>query len=216
MVDDGSPGLERGPDVDRIVFFSDAIFAIAMTLLAISLRLPVDTKDSDVAHELHNTIPSIYAYMLSFAAIGVYWLAHHRMFHFIRAFDGTLIVLNLATLCVVAFVPFPTTVLGDHGKTTAGVVFYATTIGLLGVAMESTWMYAARGYRLIRPDTSADYLRYSMLRGMIPPAVFFASIPIAFASPSAAEFFWILILVANIVLRRRYGSTYKHLMSPRG
>ena len=79
--------------------------------------------------------------------IAIYWLAHHRMFRYIRRLDATLLVLNLATLGAVAFVPFPTSVLGEHGSTTAAVVFYAATMGVLGVVPRHVGQ-AAVGRRL--------------------------------------------------------------------
>ena len=92
---------DRSDDLDRVVFFSDAVFAIAMTVLALSLHIPARTTDAGVAQALRDALPSIYTYALSFAVVGLYWIAHHRMFRYIRRFDATLLALNLATLGVV-------------------------------------------------------------------------------------------------------------------
>ena len=70
-------------ELDRVVFFSDAVFAISITVLTLSLRLPAHTTNAGVAHALRKTIPSIFTYVLSFAVIGLYWIAHHRMFRYI-------------------------------------------------------------------------------------------------------------------------------------
>ena len=202
-------GIESGRDLDRVVFFSDAVFAIAMTLLALSLRLPSTTTDRGVGRALQDAVPSIYSYALSFAIIALYWLAHHRMFRYICRLDVVLLVLNLATLGLVAFVPFPTSVLGEHGNTTAAVVFYSSTIAILGGLMSALWGYASHEYHLILPDTPTRFVRHSLWRSLAVPAVFAASIPIAFASPSAAEWFWLTIVLVRLVLRRRYGSIYR-------
>jgi uncharacterized membrane protein len=94
----GGAEIEAGRDLDRVVFFSDAVFAIAMTLLALTLSLPAGTTNADVASALHKSIPSMLTYALSFGVIAIYWLAHHRMFRYIRRLDATLLVLNLASL----------------------------------------------------------------------------------------------------------------------
>jgi uncharacterized membrane protein len=201
--------FESGRDIDRVVFFSDAVFAIAMTVLALSLRLPSTTTDHGVAQALQDALPSIYSYVLSFVIISLFWLAHHRMFHYICRVDAALLVLNLATLGLVAFVPFPTSVLGDHNGSTAAVVFYASTMVALGGLASALWAYAAHDHRLVKPETPRTFVVHSLARGLAVPAVFAVSIPIAFANPSAAEWFWLTIAVVQVALRRRFGSIYR-------
>jgi uncharacterized membrane protein len=203
-----SAEFERGRELDRVVFFSDAVFAISITVLTLSLRLPAHTTNAGVAHALRKAIPSVFTYVLSFAVIGLYWIAHHRMFRYIDRLDATLLVLNLAALCVVAFVPFPTSVLGDHGNTTAAVVFYAATMCMLGGVVLALWIYAVHHHRLTKADTPALFVKHSLWRGVTVPVVFAASIPIAFADPHAAEWFWLIIVICPAFLRRQYGSVY--------
>src|SRR5204863_6849650 len=82
---------ERGLDLDRVVFFSDAVFAIAMTVLVLSIHVPT-VRNGEVGRALRDQLPAIYSYFLSFAVIALYWLVHHRMFHWIRRIDGTAIM----------------------------------------------------------------------------------------------------------------------------
>jgi uncharacterized membrane protein len=145
-----------------VVFFSDAVFAIAMTLLALSLRLPATTTDHGVARALGDALPSIYSYALSFTIIALYWLAHHRMFRYICRLNVVLLGINLATLGVVAFVPFPTSVLGDHGASTAAVVFYAATMAVLGALVTALWGYASHGASL-DPGRDTDRVRQALV-----------------------------------------------------
>jgi len=205
---DDSAEFEGGRDLDRVVFFSDAVFAIAMTVLALTLSIPAGTTDAGVAHALHQAIPSMFSYALSFAVIAIYWLTHHRMFRYIRRLDTTLLVLNLVSLGAIAFVPFPTSVLGEHGSTTAAVVFYAATMGVLGGLVSAFWMYATHDHRFIRADTPPRFVNHALWRAISLPAVFVASIPIAFGDPQAAKLFWLVIVVVRVLLRRQYGSIY--------
>src|SRR5690242_8436155 len=108
-------GLVRPPihdEVERIVFFSDAVFAIALTLLAIDLRLP--PSDAPVADLLRGMRPALFSFFVSFIVIGVMWMAHHRMFTFIERNDTVLMTTNLILLLTVTFLPFPTSVLGQR------------------------------------------------------------------------------------------------------
>jgi TMEM175 potassium channel family protein len=200
-----SENIEHGLDLDRVVLFSDAVFAIAMTILAISLRLPDGTTNSGVAHALHEAIPAIGAYFLSFAVIGVYWLGHHRFFRHIARVDSKMLVLNLAVLSLVAFLPFPTQVLGVHGSSRAAVIFYAATVAVLGTIVSVSWAYAGWKGRLLLPGTPRSFVRHTLGRSLAVAAVFAASIPIALVNTEAAQFFWLLVLVSHEVLARFYG-----------
>jgi len=205
-VDGTADAFERGLDLDRVAFFSDAVFAIAMTVLVVSLRLPADTTNAGVAAALRKELPSVYAYFLSFAVIGLYWVAHHRHFRLICRIDSTMLLLNLAALSLVAFLPFPTQVLGENTGSRAAVIFYAATVALLGALITGSWAYDCYHHRLIRPDTPDALVRHSLWRGVIVVAVFTLSIPVAFVHPHAAELFWLLIVPGRFVLHRAYGS----------
>ena len=103
----------------------------------------------------------------------------------------------------------PHLVLGNHGNTTAAVVFYAATMGLLGGLVTLLWVYASRDYRLISPMTPQAFVSNRFWRSVAVPIVLIASIPIAFANPNAAEWFWLLIFLIRIFLRRHYGTTFE-------
>ena len=198
-------GLELGLDLDRVVLFSDAVFAIAMTVLALSLHLPASTPQAGVAHALRASIPSILVYFLSFTVIGRYWLLHHRYFRRIRQVDSKLLVLNLAMLSMVAFLPFPTQVLGEYGHSRAAVIFYASSVALLGALATGLWAYASHAHRLIRPDTTEVFVKLSLWRGAAVATVFALSIPVALINAHAGEWFWLLLVVTNFTLARVYG-----------
>ncbi len=206
----------RALDLDRVVFFSDAVFAIAMTVLVLTLEIPANTSDAEVAHALRSSLPSVFSYALSFAVIATYWLVHHRIFRYIQRTDTTMLVLNLSILGVVAFVPYPTSVLGQHGETTAAVVFYAATMGVLGSLNVALWSYASHMHRLIPSDTPSQFVRHAFWRSATAPAVFFASIPIAFVDPNLAKWFWLTIVIVHALLRHHYGSIASHRATPTG
>src|SRR5690349_2940805 len=152
-----------GIDLERIVFFSDAVFAIAITLLALEIRLPDDLLTrvvGDFGALWAALLPKIVSYVTSFLVVGVYWAAHHRFFHYIRNFDHTLMWLNLVFLMGIAFLPVPSGLLGEHGDKPAPVVLYAGTMVLIGVLAGLVWWHAARHHRLVDPDLSARVIRY--------------------------------------------------------
>ena len=190
--------------LERIVFFSDAVMAIAITLLAIDLRLPEapKLKEQGLIDLLWDLAPHYGAFVASFTVIGIYWVAHHRMFRFIVAFDGGLVFLNLVFLFFVVQLPFLAAMLGDHGHLAASTAIYALGLAAMGFSSSALWAYAARR-KLIVDDLPAGAVRTLVLRGLMVPIVFLASIPLAFVAPSLAQLSWLAIFPAERILSRR-------------
>jgi uncharacterized membrane protein len=142
-------GAERNPA--RIVSFSDAVFAITVTLLVLEIRPPTDY--TNLLHGLVALWPSYLAYALTFLFIGQVWANHHVMFDQIHAADRVVLLLNTLLLMMVAFLPFTTSVLagalrsGDGLRTAA--VLYGLAFDATALTFNAVWQYACR-HRLLR------------------------------------------------------------------
>jgi uncharacterized membrane protein len=183
-------------EYDRVVFFSDAVFAIAITLLIVDLKV---TGESSRAN-LHNNIFQILGFVISFAVIGIFWLGHHTMFRYIEAFDRPLIVLNLLFLGTIAFLPYPTQLLfSTSNKQETAVIFYAACAAAGGLAEAAIWLQATRPSRGLAPLVGPRFRRNFLLRILPAPAMFLISIPVAFIPPNAvlAVYSWALIFVGG-------------------
>jgi uncharacterized membrane protein len=108
-------------DATRTVNLSDAIFAIAMTLLVLGLEVP-EVEAAGLPRELASMAPNLLAFLLAFGLIAQVWWLHHKLFSRLAHLDRGLIALNLALLCAVALMPFPAGLLGAHPTTRAGVL----------------------------------------------------------------------------------------------
>jgi uncharacterized membrane protein len=186
-------------EYDRVIFFSDAVFAIAITLLAITL--PVSKKDIGSAYELHKAIPSIFGFAISFLVIAFFWIGHHGVFRFIVALDRPLIALNLAFLGMIAFLPYPTRLL-SASTASAAVIFYAACSALAGLAQTAIWLYATRSSAGLASPATQPVRNLYLLRMIRVPVVFLLSIPVAIAAPKEAPFVWLLIWVSGAVINR--------------
>ena len=150
----------------RIEAFTDAVFAIAITLLVLEIRLPEHgtTSTANLAKDLVKLIPSFFAYILSFAMIGSYWVNHHYIFRFYRQTNHTFSLLNVLFLMCIAFLPFPTAVLGSHlsdvDRQQTAVAFYAFGLLLPSAAWLVIWLYASYRGRLIDPKLDPSFTRY--------------------------------------------------------
>lgn len=194
-----------GRDTDRIVFFSDAVFAIALTLLVLDVRLPADLPRDDLLAAVLGLWPELLGYTLSFVIIAINWVSHHRKFRVILRYDTRLIWINLLFLFFVALVPFPTSVLSEHAPQPAAVVLYAASVSVLGLAATLLWWYA-RHAGLMSGVVDRGLFAYSVANTLVAPAVFLLSIPIALlADPVWAMWFWALIYPLSLVVARIWG-----------
>lgn len=185
--------------MERLLFFSDAVFAIAITLLALEIRLPVSEEqltNEELLQSLLSIWPKYLSYIVSFLVIGLFWIGHHRKFRFIQRYDSRLLQLNIILLLGIALVPFPTAILSEYGNRTA-TIFYALMMTIIGLLHTAVWIYSARNHRLIDPDFSPQQIRDETQRALIVPGVFLLSIGLAFLDGFAtvAKLSWLLTAV---------------------
>jgi uncharacterized membrane protein len=182
---------ENEIEFSRIVAFSDGVFAIAITLLVLNLNVPDDVRNGEFGAALWEQRQDFFAYALSFAVIGRFWVVHHRFFGEVTGFDGRLIGLNLFYLAWIVLIPFSSQVLGGHGNNTASVVLYASN--MVGVVLAGALMFTdAQRAGLTR--TSTEDAREARRHSLWIALVFGATIPVAFFSPSLATYCWIALL----------------------
>ena len=184
-------GLKRDPDLDRIAFFSDGVFAIAITLLVLEIRLPEPIPGSHALSLLsalgEELWPDFYSFLVSFWFVGTLWMAHHRVFHFIRGYDRTLLVLNLFFLMWIVLLPFSATLLSRFENQQLAVIIYATHVAVAELALAWVWKYASRAPQLM--DTrgmDSRQRRYNELLVFAMPLIFALSIGVSIISPPAA------------------------------
>ena len=166
--------------LERILFFSDAVFAIAITLLALEIRLPplpAQATNAQLLAALGALGPRYLSYAISFLAIGLLWMGHHRAFRHVDQYSSRLMFLNLLFLLSIGFLPFPTTVIGEFGNA-VGTIFYAAAMAAAGLLLALLGRYVGAEGRFLWT-----------------PAIFLLSIPVAFVSPDAAKYVWLLILI---------------------
>lgn len=218
-VKDHARSTERGRETDRTVFFSDAVFAIAMTLLALDLKLPEVAEgisNAEFNETLLHRIPELAAFVLSFVLVGRAWLSHHRHFKAIKGYDAGLQVRNLTMLFFVAFMPVPTAALFNSGPDTPWTpAIYALTLAGVNMSLRWTWSYAYK--HQLTHEWLDEPLYKLMLRGADPViAVLLLSIPVAFFSHNGSMYFWMLIWPASDIYgriqRKRYERDEASLM----
>jgi uncharacterized membrane protein len=191
-------------EIERLVFFSDAVIAIAITLLAISIGLPAGVTPETLPREILNLIPQFGVYALSFIIIGNTWIIHHRIFRNIKRYDTTLIWINNLFLLCVAFLPVPSRIFGVYPTQSSAIIFFNACLIITGLMQALIWWYATENHRLIDPNFSPQLIRWGRIRNFIPVAVQALSIVLSLFSPILAILSWVLIWVGFTVHNRHY------------
>jgi uncharacterized membrane protein len=188
-------------EFDRVAFFSDAVFAIAMTLLVVGIGIPHVHETSKIAGKIGGKDNEIFGFFLSFLVIGLYWLAHHRFFAKLVAVDGRFMRLNLIYLAGIAFMPFPTALVGLYGSDEAVViVLYAVTLAIVSL-LEAMMFWHAQHADLLRRHLDDVAFRNYMIASLTPALVFAVSIPLALlVDPGLGLLSWLLIFPAEFFI----------------
>jgi TMEM175 potassium channel family protein len=199
---------ETEGDRDRIVNLSDGVFAIAITLLVLDIRVP-DIPENMVPSQLPGALLSLWprylGYVLSFVGISAFWLIHHSIFRSIRAYDRTLLYINFLFLMVVAFVPFPTSLLGEYGAHQLPVAMYAATLAVGRLLLTAIHWYTTRNDRLLDEPQDPATVRFFLRRGLTIAAIFLLSIAVSFLSVGVAIWTWVIMLAVDVlVIHRRF------------
>jgi uncharacterized membrane protein len=165
----------------RFEAFSDGVFAIAITLLVLTIAQPKDYRH--LGHELTNRWPALAAYVVSFAVIGIMWLNHHTVYNHLERIDRPLVYLNLLLLLTIVFLPYPTAVFGEalrqgQGTRVAAVV-YSATMTANAVAWSTLWLYASGHRRLLGSEFPESQRTAATLSFTLGTALYTISIGVA-------------------------------------
>lgn len=183
-----------GPsETARVEAFSDGIFAIAITLLVLNIRVPspdLTGHGGTLLPALLRLWPSYLGYLISFFTIGIMWVNHHSMFVLIRRTDRYFLLLSVFFLMCIAFLPFPTAVLAEYlpepkGRRVA-VALYSATFVLIALAYNGLWWYAVRGGRLLDENADREVVGTISRRYMWGPIAYAISFGLAFINAWAS------------------------------
>ena len=164
--------LELGKN--RIEALSDGVFAIAMTLLVLEIRvpdLPANASNLQLAPVLLHLWPKFLSYAVSFVSLGVYWISHHNIYHLIRRSDRVLLWLNLFFFLFTAFLPFSTSLLNAFRQTQIAPLFFGANLTVIGWLLFLQWAYASAQPGMLTEFVTPDYRAFIRFRFLAIPTV---------------------------------------------
>ena len=181
----------------RLLTLADGIFAIAMTLLVLDLRLP-DAPAGDLATRLRSLIPRFGTFVVSFVVLGVFWFAHHQTFHFVVRVNRTLVWLSVLFFMGVALIPFVASVLGANYDDPIALTLYGGVIGLLTVLGYVVWWYLTGDRGLVVAGLDPDLVRKVSRWIAVGPSIALVAIALAFVNPLVSLLIYLALPVLFI------------------
>jgi TMEM175 potassium channel family protein len=172
----------------RLEAFSDGVFAIAVTLLVLELKVPATSglPPGGLMEALRDEWPSYFAYLLSFATILIMWVNHHVLLDYVRQIDHAFLYLNGLLLLTITLVPFPTSLLARYAlqpDAHLAAAVYCGLLTLIAVCFNLVWWYAAHSNRLTMPEGGGGAVTR---RYMFGPLFYLVALGVAFFSVPAA------------------------------
>jgi uncharacterized membrane protein len=200
--------------LERLILFSDAVFAIAITLLVLEIRIPKSNWSQPITAQQLNeylieVIPNISGFVFSFFIVGFYWTIHHRIFGYITNFDTRLIWLNLLMLFFVALLPFTTTLTSEYGYLSESFSFYWMNVGFIGLISFLIQLHTSNPSKKLSVGfEDANMRRYVLASGLLPCCIFFLGAFLAMSGSAffqqVAKYIFVLIFPGRILLKKIY------------
>ena len=186
----------------RIETLTDGIFAIAMTLLVLDLKVPHIPKgvvQAALELRVYDLWPKFLIYVLSFVISAVFWISHSIQFHYIRGADRSFFWINILFMMFVAFIPFSTHLLSEHIEQQFAVIFYGCHLMIIWVCLYLHWCYATGSFRLVDEDIDARIVKTIAMRILIAPVIYLVAIAVSFLNTGLSIALYALIIILHIL-----------------
>ena len=203
----------QAPKTSRIEQFSDGVFAIVITLLALTLQVPKIEDDKnvfDILNALYGLLPNFMSFVMSFFFVAVFWFAHHQFFHTLKYSTRTLLWLNNLFLFFITFNPFPTALLGEYTNNPAAVMFFGLVYMITSLSFAVLRWYGWVKSDITSEDFAPETIKSAMLRSFLPPIVYAVGIVVAiFETKIAIAIFFVTPIILILPMRLKFYSPKK-------
>lgn len=201
--------------LERMILFSDAVFAIVITLLVIEIKVPevietgMLTKEKLKEH-LFRLLPQLGGFIMSFFIVGMFWTTHHRVFSYVINYDAKLIWLNLTLLLTISLLPFSTSLVSQHGYLDLAFSIYCLNLGMIGLMSFFIWLHISNPDKKLSTGLEdVKMRRYGRVRSFAISCIFFSGALLCSFNYSVtswiARFIFFLIFPAISIIKRIYG-----------
>lgn len=190
--------LRKEFQLERLILFSDAVFAIAITLLVIEIKIPdkeqlknlglTEVTDQSLLKGLAHLIPKFVGFLITFMLTGLYWIIHHRMFGFVTSYTKKMLILNLVFLFFIALMPFSTGFYSEYAgpelvreQLKIPMTFYVLNFFCVGFTNFLMWVYITNPKnKVAEPLIDPLVAKKAKARALVVPCIFLLMLLIAY------------------------------------
>jgi uncharacterized membrane protein len=180
----------------RLEAFTDGFFAIIITILVLEIKLP--GTDEAIFPMILHLFPKFVAYFISFVIVGVYWVSHHLMMHYIKHTNRTFLWINLFFMMSVSITPFFAAILGEHSTSADAIALYSGLQVIIGLFSNVIWWYATKRGGLLDENVGRLIIRTMWARNLIAPVLYGIAIPVAYSNIVMAFAIFFVVPIVHI------------------
>ena len=193
--------------LERILFFSDAVIAIAMTLLIIEIKAPhiIGLPNEQFNETINELVSKFVSFIISFFVIAIYWKAHHHLFGFAKNYTDTLIWINILFLLTIVIMPFSSAFYSENFG--SNIAYSVYCINIIFTGLLNCWLvkYISSGHQVLATVSgNRAWIKYYTLRSLVAPMVFFVSMLLSFYSTFLSRLCFLAIFPLIFFLNRKY------------
>ena len=197
------------PDIkiEHVISFSDAVFAFAITLMALTIDipdLPPNLSQSELLQRLDDSYPQLEDYIISFAVIAIFWISYHQVFNHIKGSHISMVYLNLLFLLFITLLSLTTSFVTNYASYQIPYIIYCTVVIMTSSLLVLIWWYATKEYRLVDKCMHPLFIKGTFFALLAIPIIFSISIVISFIDLDIAQYFWLGIIPMNVLIRYKY------------
>src|SRR5215213_5389678 len=189
--------------VERVISFSDAVFAFAITLMALSINIPdipTHLTQSELLDKLYDLYPQVESYIISFAVIAIFWVSYHQVFNHIKGSHISMVYLNLLFLLFITLLSLTTSLVINYGSYQIPYIIYCVVVIMASSLLAGIWWYATKEHQYVDKGMHPLLIRGTMFNLLSIPIIFSISIAISFADLDIAQYFWLGIIPLNVLI----------------
>jgi uncharacterized membrane protein len=193
--------------LEYVISFSDAVFAFAITLMALTIDIPDLTPNltqSQLNQKLIDMYPQVESYFLSFFVIAIFWVSYHQVFNHIKDSHISMVYLNLLFLFLITLLSISTSLVITFGSYQISYLIYSTVVIITSLLLVAIWRYATSKFKLVDENLHPLFIKGVLTSLLIIPLVFFVSILISFVDLEIAQYFWLVIAPLNVFTKHRF------------